>query len=107
MSMTGNHRAMSTANTVYLKHRETATNVSIEPIFTSVKQEECSTAASSLLMTSSIMPLEDLHKQVALLKDNLSWSLASLSTSLYDPCVIYTSTSWKKTLGLTLPSVDL
>lgn len=99
MAMTGNHVAMATADTVYIKNKYTSNNVYIENNISS----NCEKIKRKLLLTSNNMSLIKLHRINSKIIDKISRD----NSYFFEP-VIYTpsnSLGWIKTVGKYLPSI--
>lgn len=116
MSMTGNHHAMATADTVFLKHKKNATNVRV-----SVDKQTCDDKADvdphRLALTSNKNTLEDLKTMDKQYRTQIEAAVGSLSDygfvnmvrgALWQPVMWTPPTGslrgWEKTLGTELPS---
>lgn len=106
MAMTGNHNAMKTADTVFMKYKHDAKrNVRI----TVIPQETPipSLSYDRLLLTSNVLNLGELYEKDLVLKQSIRKSLDPLPALWWRP-VITTggpSIGWTKTLGVHLPSM--
>jgi hypothetical protein len=101
MAMTGNHRAMRTADTVFLKHLTSKKNVEVtiddlDPI--------TGLPGSQYLLTSDWMSLKDLKTAKNSLKKRIKQGL-NWAEKVYWQSVIFTG-GWSKTLGKSLPKDD-
>jgi hypothetical protein len=67
MAMTGNHTAMKTADTVFVKHLGTGRNVAVCPA--DAARPAQLQGAQQLLLTSSRMSLSQLRKEDARVKE--------------------------------------
>jgi len=118
MSMTGNHVAMATADTVFMKHKESSKNLAIS--FTDREKEDLNEDGSFRfqvsdmprhlrpVVTSSQVPLQEVKEIDRQLKEEITDTVRSSSIfgavkSLVWQPVIATSSRWEKTLGLSLP----
>ncbi len=106
MAMTGNHNAMKTADTVFMKYKYDAKiNVRI-----TVNPNESNIPALSyndLLLTSNRLSLGDLYLEDLRIKQSIRDSLEPIPALWWRP-VITTggpSIGWTKTLGIHLPSL--
>lgn len=102
MAMTGNHNAMKTADTVFMKH-SSGKNVECitEPKLFSVP----TLPGKNFLLTSDQLSLNELKKEDIKEKINIIKSLGLIQRFYWEP-VILTGTpnmGWTKTLGKTLP----
>ena len=127
MAMTGNHVAMGTADTVFLKHAATKRNARAVPVpfppaptpapapparsaAESAAESAAAAAAAAapaplpLLLTSDQLPLAQLHAHDAALKASIAASMNALKALVWQP-VIMTSASWTKTRGTHLPAL--
>lgn len=108
MAMTGNHIAMRTADTVFLKHRgESRASVlctTVPPL-----PRVPGLPGDRFLLTSSAKPLATLHDDDAAVKAAISDGHGSALTALWWQPVVATGTTrlgWHKTLGRSLPEPD-
>lgn len=114
MAMTGNHKAMATADTVFLKSIQTNRNIEV---LVSLPNGEISANAPStaiatvsplgkaLCLTSDVVPNDILAIKDYVLKQKIKKSLSAFERLYFQP-IILTGTSsigWNKTLGLKLP----
>ena len=99
MAMTGNHIAMSTADTVFLKTASTGKNVSVTP--SSSLEAVKGMSADCFLLTSDEKSLDVLRDQVDFLKTAIKSAYTGLDRLILSP-VILTLRRWSKTLGLNL-----
>jgi hypothetical protein len=101
MSMTGDHHAMGTADTVYLKNKLTCRNVRIVNEY-----EKC--LNSDLLLTSNQLSLQQLRKYDVLIKKEISSNvmndpdLTIVQKFVWQPVILtpYKTLGWSKTLGI-------
>jgi hypothetical protein len=96
MAMTGNHIAMRTADSVFLKHRETKNNVLVRtvpslPVVSGL-------TGSHFLFTSDEKPLRVLIREDKVLKDRIKASLNFFEALYWQPVVA--TIGWNKTLGI-------
>jgi len=112
MSMTGNHIAMGTANTVFLKTKKTSKNT---PVYAKTECARTVYPKTDLALTSNQLSLVELHTVDAGLKRQIKQTVSELSEwaainamrgAVFQP-VIYTPngiSGWEKTLGTELPT---
>jgi hypothetical protein len=100
MAMTGNHIAMRTADSVFLKHRETKNNVLVRtvpplPVVSGL-------TGSHFLFTSDEKPLRVLIREDKVLKDRIKASLNFFEALYWQPVVAsgVATIGWDKTLGI-------
>jgi len=115
MSMTGNHVAMGTADTVYLKNKCTANNVSVLTQSSNIINEVKSIDKTfdNILITSNKMKLCDLHHNDHIIKKrivndvNNDPSLNVIQKYIWQPVILTPNTSygWTKTIGSYLPTI--
>lgn len=107
MAMTGNHNAMKTADTVYIKNRQTLNNVKITTTLPKIEGLE----GNKMLLTSNIMTLNELKIKNNNLKKQIINDIGIIK-SLWWQTVILTGNKnnkiinklgWTKTLGSELP----
>lgn len=101
MAMTGNHEAMGTADTVYIKNRNSHNNVKI-----TINEKNEEYVSRDLLLTSNILSLNDIKYQDKILKTEI-YNTVEFFRSLWWQPVILTPNNyagWDKTIGLTLPN---
>lgn len=101
MAMTGNHNAMKTADTVFIKNRQTKKNVVIttKPKMNNVD----GISGSDFLLTSDDKNLEQLHIDDSIEKSKI-YSTLNLIEKVYWMPVITVIHSWDKTIGSYLPT---
>jgi hypothetical protein len=102
MAMTGNHNAMKTADTVFMKHNS-GKNVECitEPNLPTIS----TLSGNNFLLTSDKLSLSDLKQLDRKEKSNIMKSLGFIERLYWEP-VILTGTpnlGWTKTLGKSLP----
>jgi len=103
MAMTGNHKAMATADTVFLKNHNNSTNVKVIE-----KSTECTTnitqitnfptGPQKLLITSDQLSREELLQDITELKSEIRLGCSWLESLYYNP-VIWTPKHSKKILA--------
>ena len=103
MAMTGNHKAMKTADSVFMKHRETRNNIKI----TTTPNHEPAYTPYELYLTSDMKSLEDLHEDNENLIQTINQSLGTITKVWWQP-VIFTINirDTFKTLGKSLPPTE-
>lgn len=106
MAMTGNHNAMRTADTVFLKHRATRGNVAVatEPALPAVP----GLPGDRFLLTSDARSLEALRVEDEAIKARILASVGTFKSLWWHP-VVATGTDvigWTKTHGSSLPEDD-
>ena len=105
MAMTGNHNAMKTADTVFMKNYATHNNVSVKTI--PQLEPVAGLPGADFFLTSDEKPLKNLIADDKKLKSKIMDSLNPITTVWWNP-VITTGTAsigWSKTLGTSLPKV--
>lgn len=102
MAMTGNHNAMKTANSVFIKNRNTKNNVSV--LSTPVLPER-SYNYDNLLLTSDRKSLENLHEENSALTNEILQSLPPSTRLWWQPVIFTLNITRGKTIGRTLPKV--
>ena len=107
MAMTGNHNAMKTADTVFIKNLTTLNNVSI--IGVNMNINTMLSITDDILMTSDKMSLSKLHNCDQILKKTIKKELFSsnqLLNLIYQPVMLTGNyvIGWYKTLGIRLPN---
>lgn len=105
MAMTGNHKAMGTADTVFLKSRSARSNVRVTTVPAVATPSAPPQPPSAFLITSKDKPLAALKAEDEALKGRITASLGSFKALWWKP-VVSTGTAavgWNKTLGEYLP----
>lgn len=105
MAMTGNHNAMKTADTVFMKNYSTYNNVSVKTI--PPLEPVTGLPGADFFLTSDEKPLKNLIADDKKLKSKIMDSLNPITALWWHP-VITTGTAsigWSKTLGTSLPKV--
>ena len=104
MAMTGNHHAMRTADTVFLKEKHSKRNVVVRtqppaPVVSGLP-------AACFRLRSDDKSLEDLCTEDRALKDAILTSLGPIKAVWWKPVVRSgpAALGWEKTLGMNLPS---
>lgn len=105
MAMTGNHEAMQTADTIFLK---TVSGKNIIVSDYEFSNKKIIPKAYDILMTSDKMPIQTLKKYDEILKKNINSTINKINPimNLFWKPVITTGTyliGWRKTLGCYLP----
>jgi hypothetical protein len=108
MAMTGNHRAMQSADTVFLKHKESGRNVAIVPTTGQAAPiaPDDTKGDVTLLMTSNRMAVGQLRAADELVKAGIRQRQSAVKQLWWQPVIATPGTkllsSWK-TLGTLLP----
>lgn len=107
MAMTGNHNAMKTADTVFMKNKHTHNNVIVR-VFPLLEKNN-GLSGNNFLLSSNEMSLNDIKKEDIIIKNNIK-KLVGFRSLYWNPVIMTGNTNnyfhnmlgWKKTLGVNL-----